>query len=295
MNTQPAIDPRCAAILRVLNAFMDGELQGSTSTEVRRHLDHCPFCQTELEGRKELRNRLRTAVSAAQPAPYLRTRVMAQVRAQSQKPDWLQRTTWAGAAAALLMLLVAGGIVYNLGDVRMSVEAQNLYISSLVHRVALIMRPALADHVHCSVFRKYPKQPPSVQTLNQKIGPEYKDLVNAISNEVPADFKVYIAHQCRYDERPFIHVGLHNGSRQISLLLARKKPGESFADSELKAVISGGGLHVYSASAERFHIAGMESDTHLAYVVSDVSREKSNQLMLALSPQIRRTLAGLSG
>lgn len=291
MKTQRPVDLRCASTARSLNAFMDGELPEASSGELLQHLKDCPSCRQELDIRKTLRSRLKTAVSTAQPSPYLGTRVMSQVRAQARKPQWLQRTSWIAASSAALVLMIGGGVAY----VRRTVDIQDAYISGLVHTVAHVMRPGLADHVHCSVFRKYSPEPPAIEKLHQQIGPEYTELVDAVRSKVPADFKVYLAHECGYEGRQFVHIGLHDGSRQISLVLARKEHGETFRNSNLQAVISQGGLRVYGTSADRFQIAGFETATHLAYIVSDISEHQTRELMLAIAPQIQSTLAALKG
>jgi hypothetical protein len=292
MRPEPIIDARCASTLRNVNAFIDGELSAASAAILSKHLSECPSCQQEVEIRKNMSSRLKSAVSTAQPSPFLAPRIMAQVRAEERKPRWLQRSVWAGATAALLVVLVAG-VAYKLDDVRVAVSSQDAYISRLVQKVSAVMRPGLSDHVHCSVYRKYRAEAPPVETLHQQIGPEYKDLVTAVSTRVPAGFKVYIAHQCGYNGRKFVHVGLHNGSQQISVVLAKREPGESFRDSGLLPVISSGGLNVYGASAERFQIAGLGTDTHLAYVVSEMSDRQTRELMLALAPTIQNTINNL--
>ena len=277
--------------MRNLSAFLDGELPDPSLAVLSKHLSECPSCQHEVEVRRNMSSRLKSAVSTAQPSPYLATRIMAQVRAQERKPQWLQRSVWGGACAAMLVAAVA----YNLDDLRMKVYSQDAYISQLVRKVSAVMAPGLADHVHCSVYRKYQSDAPPIEKLHAEIGPEYKDLVDAVSTRVPTGFKVYIAHECGYNGRDFVHVGMHDGSRQISIVLAKRQPGESFRDSGVLPVITNGGLQMYGASADRFQVAGFQTDTHLAYVVSDVSEAKTKELMLALAPAIQQTITALKG
>lgn len=291
MKAEPVIDARCASTMRNLSAFLDGELPEPYLAVLSKHLDECRSCQHEVEVRKNMSCRLKSAVSTAQPSPYLATRIMAQVRAQERKPQWLQRGVWGGACAAAVVAAVA----LSLDDLRMKVYSQNAYISQLVRKVSAVMAPGLADHVHCSVYRKYRSEAPPIEKLHAQIGPEYKDLVNAVSTRVPTGFKIYIAHECGYNGRDFIHVGMHDGSHQISVMLAKRQPGESFRDSGLLPVITNGRLRIYNASAERFQVAGFETDTHLAYVVSDVSESQTKELMLALAPAIQRTITALKG
>ena len=100
MKSQPVLDSGCLAALRSLNSLLDGELPKPESAVLAQHLAECPSCQQELEARKNMRSRLKAAVATAEPSPFLKTRVLAQVRSESLKPRWLQRISSRGRAAA---------------------------------------------------------------------------------------------------------------------------------------------------------------------------------------------------
>ena len=292
MKAEPVLDSSCASTLRNLNAFLDGELPCQAAVVLSQHLSSCPSCRHEAEIRKNMRSRLKSAVSTAQPSPYLATRVMTHVREQGRRPQWLQRRMWAAITAAVAVAF-AGGIAYRFYGPTSAGQSQTAYISRLILKVSTAMAPGLADHVHCSVFRTYKKDAPAMEALHKEIGSEYRELLDAVQARVPDGFRAHLAHQCGYAGRKFIHIGLHDGSRQISVILARRQPGESFRDSGLLPVLSSGGLRMYGASAERFQIAGIDTPSHLAYVVSDVSERETRELMLALAPAIQSTVGNL--
>jgi hypothetical protein len=294
MNTGATMDAKCAAAMRNLDALLSGGLPEPSAGAVRDHLNGCPTCSGELEVRRRMRQRLKEAVASEQASPYLGVRVMAQVRSEAQRPLWLQRARSLSAVAAVLLVTVSGVIAYQLGHLRYSAESQNAYIASLVTRVGHVLGAGLSDHVHCSVYRKYPKEAPSLEKLHSQIGPEYKDLVDVVRAQMPAGFRIFIAHECGYMDREFIHVGLKSDSNLISLVLAKRRPGETYRNSDLMQVLSQGGLKVYGASVQRFEIAGFETDGHLAWVVSDVSQRHTRELLIALAPGIRSILAAKS-
>jgi hypothetical protein len=285
MNMQKT-DSQCALAIRDMNAFIDGELSETPSQAVAQHVSTCGECSRELTIRQQLRSRLKAAVSAQQPSPYLGTRVLANIRSQPSKVTWLQRTTLAGVSAAALLLMLGGTIAYQLGHLRLTVASQNAYIGSLLHNVAHIMAPGLSGHVHCSVFRKYKKNPPSIHQLHEQIGPEYRSLVDAVASKVPPEYRMYIAHECGYGDRGFMHIGLKSDSNVLSVIVARKESGETLRNSKLLPVISQAGVEIYGSSAQRFRIAAFETGGHLAYVVSDASEQQTRQLLLALAPDI---------
>jgi hypothetical protein len=92
-----------------------------------------------------------------------------------------------------------------------------------------------------------------------------------------------------------MHIGLKSDSRVVSVIVARKEPGENMRNSNLLPVISQGGLDIYGASAQRFRIAAFETSDHLAYVVSDDSEQQIRQLLAAIAPDIQRIVAAEKG
>lgn len=291
MKTEATLNSNCAAAMRNLDALLDGGLAEPLAAPLREHLSTCESCSGEVELRRRMRQRLKKAVASERPSPYLGVRVMAQVRADTRRPRWMQRTASLGSVAAMLLILVGGLTAYQLVYVRYTKESQNAYISSLVRRVGYVLGAGLSDHVHCSVFRKYPTDPPPVEQLHQTIGREYQPLVDLVRARMPADYRIFIAHHCGYMDRKFIHIGLKSDAHLISLVLSTKKPGETYTNSELVPVLSDGGFHVYGASVQRFQIAGFETDNHLAWVVSDVTPQRTRELLLVLAPGIRNLLS----
>jgi hypothetical protein len=45
---------------------------------------------------------------------------------------------------------------------------------------------------------------------------------------VPEQYRLMLAHTCRYHKRLFVHLTLNDASRLLSLVIARKRDGESF-------------------------------------------------------------------
>src|SRR4051812_21335980 len=95
----------CNATLRNLDAFLDNELDEASARAVQQHVDECIACSRELELRSDLRNRIRNIARSDSPSAFLRTRVLANLRQHERTSSrWLQKSAWAPAAAAMLML-----------------------------------------------------------------------------------------------------------------------------------------------------------------------------------------------
>jgi hypothetical protein len=248
-----------------------------------------------LEVRTRIKSRLKTAVQSQGVPPELQARVREALRNESQTAGfgW---TRWATAAAAVLVIGLATWIevprwtrpvLPDLADRR----GQDIFIQKVSASLSAVLKVGLGDHIHCSIFRKYPKNPPSVGEMAEKLGPAYQDLVPLVKSRVSEDYRIILAHQCGYQGRRFVHLTLSNGSNLVSLVITRKQPGES-----LQALgVSDGpsGVPIYQAAAQNYDVAGFETDQFLAYVVSDLGAKQNLQIADNLAPSVQQFLAAI--
>lgn len=104
--------------------------------------------------------------------------------------------------------------------------------------------------------------------MAESLGPRYQGLAPLVKASVPEEYSIIMAHQCGYAGRRYVHLTLHNGSNLISLVIARKEPGESL--ETLQPTEWASGVALYQAAARSYEVAGFETDRYLAYVVSDL-------------------------
>ena len=232
------------------------------------------------------RARLRAAVSSVTAPPRLEARIRSEIR-ESHKGFWMRQMV---PAAAALVVGLGVVIAYQLGHLRLTSKSQEAYIGAISGRVAGLMRVGLGDHVHCSVFRKFPANPPSVESMEETLGPDYKDLLPIMEKNVPGNLRVVMAHQCSYHGRKFVHLALSGDSRLLSLVISRKRVGETFTAEKLAPVLADSGIPIYQSEVQRFEIAGFESQNHLVYVVSDLPQQKNVEIMTALAAPVRDLL-----
>jgi hypothetical protein len=278
-----------------MDSYMNNELLVETNHEVLRHLESCPSCSAELEARTRIKGHLK-AVVQAQPVPEdLEARLRAALRQETHRSSnrW---TRWVAAAAAILVLGVGAGLILEhrsrlvLPDIS-DRPAQDIYIQKVSASLAAVLKVGLGDHIHCSIFRKYPKNPPTVEEMGQKMGPAYKDLVHLVKSRVPGNYRILLAHQCGYGGRRFVHLTLTNGSNLLSLIITRKQPGETL--ETMTAVTRPSGVAVYEASATGYDVASFETDQFLAYVVSDLGSKQNLQIAETLAPSVYQFLAAI--
>ena len=295
MNNTFMTGQTCGETLRRMDLYIDNQLAETESADLAKHIEGCPSCFGELELRRRVQTRLRSAV-ASSPAPFLHTKILASIRSEARKKDnkWmgLQRQ-FTAAAAMLVVCFMIGGIAYNLGHLRWTAESREAYVTGLLRRVSTTMGIGLGDHVHCTVQGKTPRTMPKPEEVVNELPAEYKNLLTSVTRHVPSTFRLFTAHTCRYHKRQFYHLAFKDGDKLISLIVAKRQTGEKFDAREVTASLAQSGLPVYTSGAQRFQIAGFETRDHLAYLISDLGKQQNTNLMLALAPAVSSYLAKL--
>lgn len=286
----------CENTRKYLDAYVSNELTVETNCEVLRHIEGCAACAAEVDTCTRLRSRLKAAVNAQAVPPELQVRIREEILANRSGSwfglGWWQTgwPRWAGATAAALV--VAAGLWVNVSPARMPAlsdrPGQETYISRVSANLAAILKVGLGDHIHCSIFRKYPKDPPPVEKMERELGPAYVGLLPVVRKAVPEGYRVVMAHQCSYAGRKFIHLTIEKDGGLLSLVVARKEAGESL--DGLSPAAEPSGVPVYQSAAGRYQVAGFEAGNFFAYVVSGL-RDKANlQIAANLAPGVREFL-----
>ncbi len=231
--------------------------------------------------------RLKAAVESVAVPPFLEARIRNRIRAAGQRAWSFKLASVAAAAAVCIAVLAA----YQFGHLRFTRSSQESYIAAVSSRVATLMQVGLGDHVHCSVFRKYPKDAPKPEQLVVSMGPQYAGLIPIVRNQVPEDYRLMLAHQCRYRGRRFVHLSLMNDSHLLSIVITRKGSGESFDAQGLLPALVQSGIPVYQAGVQRFAMTAFESSDYLVYFISDLPQDKNSEMMLSMAPAVRDFLS----
>lgn len=236
----------------------------------------------------ETNQRLKAAVHSVDTPPFLD----AVIRQRIRQAEIRQRRGWKLlAATGVAAALVVG--TYQLGTLRHTAVDQESFIATVSTKVATLMRVGLGDHLHCAFFRRFPEQAPAVEELESKLGPEFKDLIPVVQQNVPAQYALSEAHKCRYNGREFVHLTLRNDQQLISLIISAKRDGEAFNVEGMLPELVQSGVPVYSSGAEQFQIAAMETSTHLVYFISDLPGKQNLQLMQSMVASLKTVLENL--
>lgn len=276
MNDAPKIN-------RLKNAVNSVAVPDGLAAHIRNqiHAGQLPF---------EVNERLRSAVQNVPVPPFLEARIRNHIRTVKPSWRWLPRLVPAIVAAAAVFAFV---IVYQLGYLRLTVRSQESYIASVSTHIATLMRGGLGDHIHCSVFRKYPKNPPTTEEFVEKMNPQYAGLIPIVRSQVPDSYRMMLAHECRYHGRKFVHLSLMNESNMLSLVITRKAEGESFDTEDMLPALVQSGIPMYQTGVQRFQMTAFETRDYLVYFISDLGKQQNTDLMLALGPKVKDFLTKL--
>ena len=237
-------------------------------------------------------NRLKSAVDSVTVPPFLEARVRSQIQAVQQPRPWFFRlATLKLASVGLVAVLCAGtALAYHEGHLRLTKASKTSYVWSVSNRLVSLMGAALGDHINCSVFRKYPKDAPPVAVLEQKLPAEYRELIPIVQSQVPSDYRLLISHQCRWNGRRFIHLSLENSSHVVSVVISRRKDGESFGAEGLLPALVQADIPMYQSGVQRFAITAFETPGYLVYFVSDLPQSENTRIMQAMAPGMQNLL-----
>ena len=288
----------CQSIQEHLDSYLGGEIPAPMKDAISLHLDECPRCAEQFQTRLRVRGLLKGAVLRGAVPPHLEARIRALISGSRKE----RRSLWVwvpafAVAAALLIAFLAGWVgLRQPSDPRlMTAAARQHYVDSLFESVVAIIRVGLGNHLHCTYFAQVREGAAPAEEMVEQMGPEYSALIPLVQEKVPAEYVIATAHRCTYHGRRFVHMVLRGEGKLLSLVITRREPGESFAESNLPVMQTVGGVPIYQSGAERFEIAGFESAEHLAFVVSDLNQRDNLAWAASLASPVHRFLTDDEG
>jgi hypothetical protein len=281
----------CDQTRKYLDSYISSELLVETNHELLRHLESCAACSAELEAGVRLRNRLKTAVQNQNVPPELPALIRERIRDRESRDGFgAGWTRWATAAAACVV--IGAGLWMNSARERIPEladrPAQRAYIERVSLRLAAVLKVGLADHIHCAIFRKYPKEPPAEAQMVSDLGPSYRGLLPVVRAAVPEGYRIVMGHQCGYAGRQYIHFTLEKDGELLSLVIAKKHDGETLEALPVSGETSL--IPIHQAAAGRYQVAGFDAGNYFAYIVSDLKGRTNLQIASAMAPAVREFL-----
>jgi anti-sigma factor (TIGR02949 family) len=295
MNVVNFNERACERYRRYFDSYLDNELLVETNQDVLQHLNACTECTRILETRARVKQLVKNAVTAQSAPPELVTAVRAQLH--TERPGFFGFNTarWMMAAAAVLLVAIVGigTLQWTRGE---QFSGDDGVFQTVSDRVQDILRVGLVDHVHCVILAQQWKRFVSFEEMKANtrpsaLGPEFIDLVPVLESKLGSQFKLTLGHRCVVNKREYIHFIL-TGDKGIllSLVITKKKStetvNESFAQADAEAVVRASGIPIYREHQGILEVAGFESDKYLAYIVSNLDRDKNLNVASALAPVV---------
>ena len=100
-------------VIRLLGAYLDGELDLTTCVKLEEHIAGCEACRQKMDAEAELIETVRSETPRFEPSPFLETRIRAALREQAGETAPSRKRlpfpwAWAGLAIAAVAILMFG-------------------------------------------------------------------------------------------------------------------------------------------------------------------------------------------
>lgn len=264
----------CRKTREYLDYYISNELATETSHEVMKHLERCERCSEELRAREQVKSSLQRAVLRDTIPPRLQARIQKSIRQPPSRQQWIR--------AIAAMLIVAFGVW---GALRLWSAREETITPQASFSNAGIMKIGLGNHVYCAIDSGFENRLFTDEEMAAKLGDEFAGLAHLVKEKIPAgSYRVTAGHRCKFNDRRFVHLILKNEQSTVSLIVTRKD-GESF--SQASDVMRAAGLDVHQSRMENFEVAGFETRDYLAFVVSNLPRDKNSMIASLLAPAVR--------
>lgn len=302
----------CEQVQSRLDAYSGGELSAAINDEIGSHLEHCADCTEALEERARAKNYLQRAVRSETAPDALRQKIQNRIRANQPQavapfaqitpssawitPPLAQRRLVFAAVPLLAVLCLGAWGIYSMwhrGQSSSAIHEATSVDRALSAQTSGLLDIGLGDHIHCALESGFADQHSTLEEMAHNLGADYSDLVPLMKEKAGAAYEVVVAHHCLYGERQFVHLILRNGETVLSLVITRKN-GDSFSNKGSNSAASyASGVPLYQGRLRDFEVAGFETDSHLAFIVSNLKAADNLQVASNIAPSVRAFLSKL--
>ena len=272
----------CRDLRELADSFLGEELLTETNHEILRHLETCPVCRADLDGRRALRDSVRRAFHRAddlEPSPDFIAGLRTTLQNTAYQAPARRGIRWHGwwALAATVLLAVTVGLAYRGRE--------------WIAATGALARAAVGDHLNCALHFRLADKPVSLDEAASRYGPAYRVLENLPPDDVmtalgPA--RVLERHACVYGGRRFAHIVFEYRGQRVSLLVTDAErglqltlPGEALPD-----VTSAGRI-------DDMAVVSFRASDHLVFFAGDVPQDDLMRLADAVAGPLYRGLTGV--
>jgi anti-sigma factor RsiW len=272
----------CRDLRELADSFLGEELLTETNHEILRHLETCPVCRADLDGRRALRDGVRRAFHRAddlEPSPDFIAGLRTTLQNTAYQAPARRGIRWHGwwALAATVLLAVTVGLAYRGRE--------------WIAATGALARAAVGDHLNCALHFRLAEKPVSLDEAANRFGPAYRVLENLPPDDVMTSLgpaRVLERHACVYEGRRFAHIVFEYRGQRVSLLVTDAErglqltlPGEALPD-----VTSAGRI-------DDMAVVSFRASDHLVFFAGDVPQDDLMRLADAVAGPLYRGLTGV--
>ena len=286
----------CREFRELIDSYLDEELLVETNHEMIRHLEGCAACRAELDDRRRLRARLKSAFSGS-PDLHMRpdfvATLAARLRGAAPQPasGWRRLSSWwALAAGVALAAAIVGGGSLRRAAVGPLTRATADRITQAVGQLA---RAAAGDHRDCALHFRLAENPISLEEAARRFDPAYHALREAVRSthadrgDVPID--IVEDHACVFEGRRFAHIVLRYRGQLVSVLVTNRDDRSVAADARGASAPAIASLH----GVEGFEAATFNAPRHVVFVVSALDARDTVAVARTIADSLYQHLAGV--
>jgi anti-sigma factor RsiW len=271
----------CRDVRNVAEAFVADQVMVETAGAVVGHLERCPSCRADIEGRRRLRSAVRAAFNAAPglaPRPEFVANISSRLRAEAgnSKRGRVWSRTWLALAASLLV--VAGGL-----------ELQSVGIAGF----ASVVQAAVHDHRFCYLTFKGSDPPIPLEEAALRYDDPSDRLLADVEPSPTAlsggPVRILRRHSCVYDNRRFVHIVLQYRNTALSLVVT---PDDRVLAALPRASAPADGSVVSLPSVDGLHVAAFRGPQHAVFLIGSLSDDDLRDVATAMAPGVSKALRG---
>lgn len=281
----------CQNFKDLLDSYISDELAVETNHEMLRHLEHCPACREEMAARRNLRQTLRSAVTATTASADFKERLRARLREeatatspavqQHKGREWFFTRWFQNLAVPQFALAAAMCILVLVGVVSLFFSATPVQAAELS---PALLKQVSSDHNGCAavwLLRTYQDGDPVHNA--EKFDPALADL-GKYSTHKALGLTFHYAHLCGHHGRKYIHLVYSRNNDLVSLFVADRD-----AAAMKDGIVPGddGLLHgLQKYAQENSTVTAYQTSKHIVLTVSTLSAQENQELAEKLAKPI---------
>ena len=268
----------CREFREVSESYLSDELLVETNIKVFRHLENCPRCRKEVAAKRELRQKMRSAVGKMdkfQVDPVFANRLQLQLKEKSlQKSGW--EKFWFAPkfllpAMASLLIIVSFGLVilYQFNKTNETAKSQNTLTKALM-QISLV---AVSNHKDCALEKLQKWEEMSKLDYAEKAVYTEK-VVKPLQADFSDNIELLHTHDCEFEGKEFKHVILRKGTHIVSVFVDKPDVLPDLGNSSAT---------ILSNQESGVQVASFEKNKKAIFVISDLSETENLSIARTLS------------